>query len=392
MPRKSLEAIVEPKVLKWARESMGLDFKETAKRLKVVEDTVGKWESGQKKPTLIQLEKLAKIYKRPLAVFFLPEPPKEIPLPKDFRTLPMDNEKPFSLKTRLAIRRAQRLQSLATDLAKSINREIISQIGRAKLSDDPEVIAIRVRQQLGVEIQKQFSWKDENKAFNDWKKTIENRGILVFQIGIPLKEARGFSLAKGEIPAIVLNLHDSTTGRIFSLFHEYAHLLLNESGICDMEEINGFSGEARSIEKFCNHFAGAALVPKNALLDHQLIRSKEDSSPLPDEVLQELAKAFKVSQEVILRRLLILGRSTRDFYKRKREEWEAKVKRGEQRQRKWGRINPPKKCIRENGVPFVSLVLDTHREGKITYSDVADYLEIRLKHLPKIEQLVEGRV
>jgi len=72
MPRKSLEVVVEPRVLIWARKSIGMNIEEVAKRLNTGQDTVSKWESGQKKPTLIQLEKLARtIYQRPLAAFFL---------------------------------------------------------------------------------------------------------------------------------------------------------------------------------------------------------------------------------------------------------------------------------------------------------------------------------
>lgn len=388
MPSKSLEVSIEPKLLTWARESVGLSIQEVVKRLKVSEDTLRKLEFGQKPPTLIQIEKLAKIYKRPLAVFFLPTPPKEPPLPKDFRTLPTDKIKPFSLKTRLAIRRARRLQSLAIELAKSLNREIIPQIKKVGFSEDPEIVAIRVRKQLGIEIQTQLGWRDEKEALEEWIKIVEEKcGILVFQMSMPIEETRGFSLTEVEIPAIMLNLKDSTNGRIFSLFHEYAHLLIHDGGICDMGDQNHLSGEAKLVEKFCNHFAGAFLVPKDSLLNHDLIRLIKPPYQWSDKILKELAKNFKVSQEVVLRRLVMLDKASLDFYKRKREEWQ-----GKEWQKGWGRKNPPKKCIVENGIPFVSLVLDANRQGKITYSDIADYLAIRLRYLPEIEQLIGGKV
>lgn len=389
MPRKSLEAIVEPRVLIWARESIGMNIEGVAKRLNTSEDTVRKWESGQKKPTLIQLEKLARtIYKRPLAAFFLPEPPEEPPLPEDFRTLPRDKRKPFSPKTRLAIRRARRLQSLAIELANSLNREITPKIERTDLSDNPEVAASRTRKQLGVEIPMQFSWKNEASALNEWKKTVEKRGVLVFQLGIPLEETRGFSLIEGKFPAIVLNLSDEINGRIFSLFHEYGHLLLNGSGICDMGDEVYLSDENKSIERFCNHFAGAILVPKDVLINHKLIKSSGYRSHWPDKILKELARGFKVSQEVILRRLVILDLADKDFYKRKHEEWGTPPSRGGGR----GGRNLPKECVQNNGAPFVSLVLESHKKEKITYSDVADYLAIRLKHLSKVERFVRGKI
>ena len=386
MPHKSLEVSVEPKVLIWARKSIGRNIEEVAKRLKVSENTVASWELGQKKPTLVQLEKLAKtIYKRPLAAFFLPSPPTEPAPPTDFRTLPVDREIPFSSKTRLAIRRAQRLQSLATELKGTITKEAFK-IGSISLSDEPEEVAIEIRNDLKIDAQTQFHWKDENITLNEWKKVLENRGILVFQLSMPIEETRGFSLIENKIPAIVLNLRDSVNGRIFSLFHEYAHLLLDRSGICDMEEQN-YLRDDKTIEKFCNHLAGAILVPKNVLLGHELAKQKKWT----EEILGEIAKSFKVSQEVILRRLVILGLASRDLYKRKHEEWSAKAKEKQKEKRPF-KISQPKKCIKQNGAPFVSLVLDANKKGEITYSDVADYLGVRIKHIPKIEQLIGEKI
>lgn len=390
MPRKSIEVAVEPKVLRWARESIGRSIDEVAKKLKVSENTIINWESGLKKPTLIQLEKLASsIYKRPFASFFLPTPPVELPLPTDFRTLPTDKKLPFSSKTRLAIRRARRLQSLATDLTESFNLKIYK-VGTINLPDNPEVISTKVREELETNVQTQFDWKNEYMAFNEWKKTIETRRILVFQLSMPLEETRGFSLTDNKSPTIVLNLRDSINGRIFSLFHEYAHILLNESGICDMEEQDGLPEKEKTIERFCNHFAGAILVPRDVLLEHSLIKNKHITK-WSDEILKGLARSFKVSQEVILRRLTILGLASKEFYKRKHEQWLQESKELEWKKQVY-KISQPEKCVRENGIPLISLVIEAHKEGKITYSDIADYLGIRIKHLPKIEQLIGEKV
>jgi len=388
MPAKSFEADVKPKVLQWARETIGLSPIEAAKKFKVAEDTLNKWESGQKKPTIIQLKKLATVYKRPLAAFFLPEPPKEPSLPKDYRTLPQNEKKPFSPKTRVAIRRARRLQSLASELARNLNRKIGSEIERVRLSDDPEVIAAEIREKLGIEIQAQFGWKNEIEAISEWKKAIEKLGILVFHIGAPLEETRGFSLIDSEPRVIVLNLQDTINGRIFSLFHEYGHLLLNDSGICDMGDQDRLPENDKVVEKFCNHFAGAILVPKEALINHKLLSPIKYHPEWSDEVLRDLARRFKVSKEVILRRMVILGYADIDFYKKMREKWlKATFKR-----RGGGGRNPPKECVQKNGTPFISLVIESQRKEKITYSDVADYLEVRLKYLPKIEQFIEGKI
>jgi Zn-dependent peptidase ImmA (M78 family) len=385
MACKSMEVDIVPKILSWARESIGLSEAEVAKRLKTNESIVKKWELGDKKPTLIQLEKLAKtVYKRPLAAFFLPVPPKELPLPKDFRSIPTEERKPFSLKTLLAIRRARRLQTLTEELTKGLERYIPLRISKTDLANDPELVANSIRKELKVNIETQYSWKHEYEAFNEWKKGTENFGIFVFQLSMPLEETRAFSLIEGKFPAIVLNLSDVIKGRIFSLFHEFGHILLDNSGICNLEDQDYLTPENMRTEKFCNHFAGALLVPEDNLMNHELVRTTTYSSDWPEEILGRIAQDFKVSKEVIIRRLIIFNRASSAFYKRIREEW----KRKKYRKKGGGHRNPPKEVIQKNGIPFVSLVLESARKEKITYSDVADYLAIRLKYLPKVEQLI----
>ena len=80
---------IEPSILVWARETLGMSITEVANKLDKDRETVKQWEIGKTTPSLAQLEKLAyTIYKRPLAVFFLPKPPKESTAKQDFRTLP----------------------------------------------------------------------------------------------------------------------------------------------------------------------------------------------------------------------------------------------------------------------------------------------------------------
>jgi len=390
MPRKSFEVNIKPKILKWARETVGFNYEEVSKRVSVTPDTILKWESGEKNPTLVQLKKLSKVYKRPLAAFFLSEPPKEPPLPKDYRSLPANQIKPFSLKTRLAIRRARRLQKLALELSEITERKIATHLKKIYSTDPPEDVALSVRKWLGITIEDQFEWKNETQAFMEWKKAIENQGILIFQMPMPLDETRGFSLTDGEIPAIVLNETDAINARIFSLFHELGHILLNEGGLCDMGEDFASSTESTSLEIFCNHFAGAILVPKTILLNHPLVKPISKTSVWLDDDLRNIARDFKVSKEVILRRLVILDLASLTFYKKKRDEWQLQTKELMKKRKKGGRANPSKKCLQENGTPIVSLVLNSYRKDKITYSDVADYLSIRLKHVPKVEHLLEG--
>lgn len=385
MSSRTIEISVEPKLLVWARETIGMKRSVVSSKLKVSEKTLENWESGDWKPTLTQAEKLARVYKRSLATFFLSEPPKEQARPQDFRTISSKQKREFSSKMLLVIRRARRLQALAAELAQNGGRDLSLKLPNATLYDDPELLTAKLREQLGVSTETQTTvWKNERHALDGWKSSVEGLGILVLQIGMPMDEARGFSLVGDGIPVIVLNARDSIRAQIFSLFHECAHLLLNNFGVCDMKEGRHLSEEFGNVEKFCNHFAGALVVPKSLLETHVAVSSLKSGRHISDEELVNLSSFFKVSQEVILRRLVMIGKASQERYNIKRKQWEEEYKNIQS----GGRANPPKKCIRENGVTFVSLVLDAFREDRITYKDVGDYLTVRVKHLPKIEQIV----
>lgn len=69
---------VNQEILRWARESMNLTLEDVALRMNKDVETIEYWEEGTESPTYVQLETLAyHIYKRPIAVFFFPEPPLE---------------------------------------------------------------------------------------------------------------------------------------------------------------------------------------------------------------------------------------------------------------------------------------------------------------------------
>ncbi|MFZ4580102.1 MAG: ImmA/IrrE family metallo-endopeptidase [Myxococcota bacterium] len=92
---------------------------------------------------------------------------------------------------------------------------------------------------------------------------------------------------------------------MFTLAHELAHLLLGESGVSD---VGPASEPARDEEQWCNRFAAELLVPMDVL--RQVHRPQ---APLQDEILR-LARHFKVSTLVILRRVFDAGTLTRDAF------------------------------------------------------------------------------
>ncbi len=385
MPRQRVTIRVNPAVLKWARETSGTTVQDAAKRLKVPPGTFSRWESAETEMTLTHLRELAGYFKRPLAAFFLPSPPKEPDPPTDFRVLPGQTEK-FSRKTRLSIRRAVRLRSVAKDLLVGIQSDARPRLGAAQLTDDPGRIASRERENLRVDLEEQFRWTDGWQAFREWRGSVEEQNVLVFQFAMPIEDARGFSLSDDLPFVVVVSSSDAAHARIFTLFHEYAHLVLRRPGIClPGSEPRSRAPEA-SVEKWCNRFAGALLVPEVPLLSALKSGSIADPKRHPHESLAAASRLFKVSQQVVLRRMLDCHAISKAAFQKEMERLQAEAGRF---RRGGGPVSPARKCLSENGRLFTSLVLEAQGRNIITYADVADYLSLRLKYLREVKSSVE---
>ena len=375
---------VNPSVLKWARESSGWTIQEISKKLKVDPHALQKWESGEQPTTLAKLEGLANFYKRPLAAFFLPRPPEEPPRPADFRSLP-ERRGQFTRKTVLVIRRATRLQSVAGELTENLGRDNRALTGRVTLRENPEQIALQQRNELGVTVQEQVPWRDEYQAFEGWRNAVQAKNIYVFSFPMPIDDARGFSLSEKEPLAIVVNSSDTPRARIFTLFHEYGHLLLRESGICIPRDQRRKLEKNFDVEGWCNRFAAALLLPESALKEQLAHYDGNRPEPL-SEFLSQAARKYKVSQQAVLRRLRTLKLITEARFWREVKKLESLTL----LRRRGGRMLPPQSCIRQNGRLFVSLVMESKERELITYRDVSDYLSLDLKYLDKVRNLLTG--
>jgi Zn-dependent peptidase ImmA (M78 family) len=349
-------------------------------RIKRSPETIERWEAGQAEPPLAALEALAVFYKRPLAAFFLPGPPEEPPLPSDFRALGGGEAKPLTRKSRLAIREAQRLQRVAGELMQEAGLEMRRIAARQPDRVDIELLATEQRERLGVGLQEQTLWRNPYQALRRWIRAVEAQGLLVFQMSAPVEELRGICLSRALPAAVVLNAADAVHGRIFTLFHEYAHALFGTEAICTPEQAR-LSGESDDQpEGRCNRFAAALLLPKEAFatqfahpdggLDH----------------LQDLAQAFKVSREACLRRALSLGLISWDVCQAKVKEIRQETPARSRKPMRGPR--PPQRCLRSRGATFSRLVLQARAQDLLTTSDALDYLSLRIEHLDTVESLL----
>jgi Zn-dependent peptidase ImmA (M78 family) len=368
---------INPSVLIWAREQAGLQVEEVAKRIGISAIRLREWESGESFPTVRQLRLAGKAYRRPSAFFYLPKPPPAPPDLKDFRTA---HEVALTKSPALLyeIRRARTRRTVALDLLEDLKEDPIEFILDGSFSESPQHIANRIRKYLKIDLTTQFSWRDRYEALRSWIEAIEMAGILVSQYsGVTVSEARGFSIADRPLPLIAINAGDSPRGRIFTLMHEVAHLVLNLGGLCDLhDEITTHN----DIEPFCNSVAAEILVPESAILSEDIV-IRNDSPEWSNDDLRILANRFMVSQEVILRRLLSLGRTTDQIYKEKRISFLEQYSRIKRK----GFIEYYRKVLRNNGNTYTALVITAFQTNAITANDVSRYLgNVKLKHVDSI--------
>lgn len=377
MKRKTFEVEINPEIIKWARETSGWTEEEVAKRLRTSLDNYRKIESGKKKPTYKQIEILADCFRRPVATFFLPEPPKEPPIASSFRILPK-TDITFHKELLLAIRKARNYQSNLNELLPSLGISPEPDITKRKLEDDPLIVASEEREKLGISLERQLSWKNPYSAFNEWRSAIEKKGIFVFQFKFPLESARGFSLLDKNPPVIAINSTDNILARIFTLFHEYAHILL---GITEIYQEELYRDQ--QIENWCDTFASEILVPESALKKDEDFQKFFTSKQIQPDLLEKLSQKFKVSKKAILTRLRTLNLITFDEYQEQSKKLEQTYQ-----PKKEGFITPDQRCIQEKGPSFIYYVLQSKEKGIITTHDAIRLLSIKLKHIERIEKLI----
>lgn len=380
-----IEAFANPDVLRWARMMSGLTHEEVARKAGVKPERLRMWEEDVSRPTIRQLQKLSDIYRRPLAVFYFDTPPADDPTPRDFRRFDPEASEPLSPSLRLVIRDARVRRQAAIDLQDELD-DSPTQFGlNANLSENPEEVGERLRNAL--ESGTSPPTADSRQVFNFWRSTAERIGTLVFQAeNVDVEEMRGLSISERPFPSVVLNIKDVYPARSFSLLHELTHLMLNHGGLCIFEE-QGPHTDLQRTEVFCNHVAGATLLPASLLLQEPEVPLRRVRE-LPDQEVSDLARRYGASREAVLRRLVILDRIPIAFYQRKRREFAREFALRRQQPRKGGFAPPYTMAVARSGQRFTRLVLEAYDEERITASDVAEHLRIRLKHLDRIRAAV----
>jgi Zn-dependent peptidase ImmA (M78 family)/transcriptional regulator with XRE-family HTH domain len=374
---------VQPALLKWARVSAGLSLEDAALMLKREASELAAWEAGESAPTYPQLEKLAyQIYKRPLAVFFLPQPPEETSPQSEFRTLPDTDLRSLARDTRLHLRRAHAFQIGLHELfagRNPSNRRIWKDLS---ISQSGGVVAQAqaVRDYLGITLQTQVAWSDDESALRAWRKAIEDSGVFVFKAPFKQKDISGFCLKDNELPVIYLNNSTTKTRQIFSLLHELAHLLLDMSGLSkfDTSYVDRLPVAAQAIERFCNAVAAEILIP-SADFAAQTYAFPLEVQQVAEGQFVVLARRYGVSREAILRRFADQERVSASFYESMARRWEQ-----QKRNRTGGNWQSNQGAYLSSR--FAREVVGRHYRHQLTLEQAANLLGIKPKSYPRFEE------
>lgn len=382
---RSIPSLVKPKLLVWARESAGLSLAQASERTKFEVEILKSWESehADATPSIAQLRKLGDAYKRPIAVFFLSEPPHGFAAHREFRRLAGILPGKESPELLLALRWAVFRREAAVELYRLIGEAPHRIRTTLHPGMDAEEAGHHIREMLGVTWRAQTDWTSAYEALSTWRSAMEAKGVLVFQSsGVDLEEMRGTCIPDQPLPAILLNSKDAPHGRIFSLLHEFAHILLHAGGHQTSRMVGARSPEEQPLEIAANAFAAAALLPANSFTATAELYAGATKGD--DDALRRLAQKVKVSPEVILRRLVTLRKAPEGTYRRKRDAWGTTL---------WyvrgpvgGPVPMEVRTLANDGRGYTRLVMNAYDQRLISTNAASNYLGVRPRHFTNIRR------
>ena len=292
---------LNPALLRWARERAGLSGEDLAGKFR----RLSEWETGEAQPTLKQVEAFARAVHVSVGYLFLSEPPEEsIPI-ADFRTMTGDGLAKPSPDLLDMIYACQERQSWYREFARVSQQPEIGFVGSVTLETPVETVAAWMREDLNFQVADRRKCTTWTNALRLFIQRADEAGVLVMVSGVVLSnnhrrlnpsEFRGFALSDSLAPLVFVNGADTKAGQMFTLAHEIAHLWLGSSAVSGMEARPEMP--SRREEVWCNAVAAEFLIPLGAL--HTELHQGEE---LP-ETMSRLARIFKVSTLVVLRRLL----------------------------------------------------------------------------------------
>lgn len=396
------EININHNILKWCREQSGFtpEYVVEAANISPIKATKNKeeissverlreLEQGTRKPTLTQLKAFAKIYQRPIMTFFLNAPPKVENKLVDFRTidsLPHEKDSPEFARLK---RRLINLQEELSALERESGSAPLDFIGLAKGNENIEEFVSFIRKKLDFSFAQQLHAKDDEDLFKILRDKIQDIGVYVvlegnlgsYHSNISTEEFRGIAITDIFAPLIAINSNDYKQAMLFTLLHEFAHILLGDSSVSNVS-VNTMRVDAKEV--FCNKFAAEFLLPAC-----EVLRKTASSFNVDDifDTVSNYAKQFKVSIMVMARRLYDLGKINNDIYTEIVSSIKRQIAKKKERQREKENAGVVSRNILDKyrlGTKVIATVLGATYSGRMSVVDASVLLNVNSSRLDRI--------
>jgi len=384
------KAFITPNVLNWARESARMTESIAAAKVSVTIEKLQEWENGISQPTIKQAQTLAKAFKRPFALFFLPEVPRDFQPLQDFRK---SGAKSLTTSSIFIIREIQQKQAWISDLNSDNEEGLLSFVGRFNINDSPQLVAEDILKTLDIYPTK---YKTEN-PIRDWIDAAESNGIYISRtsfinsrLKLNSEEVQGFAISDPYAAFIFINSEDWNAPQLFTLVHEIAHIWIAETGISNEVE-PGIKDKSKHhpVEIFCNEVAAHALMPKDFMLNLS-VQSFDNIKEV-----YKAAKSIGVSSFALIVRALNFNLVTFPNYQNLKKqadfEYSEYLKKEAQKKAKKkekdssGGPNYFLLQLNRNSRLFTQTVLDAFRGGFIEPTLASNLLNVQVNKFQKLE-------
>lgn len=378
---------VNPKSLEQARKRLRLEAKEVVEQAKqlgsdyagITEQTLHAWETGKSEPELRHIEALSQIYVCPVGWFFLSSIPTETP-GLDFRGVASGAK--VGGRGMQTLSRFLELAEWAEGVAVQTGQFVKPAIGQASVKDNIDNVVATERRRLHFDPEVRSAWEHPKDAFNWWRRQIEDLGVYCFLMRLPSEEIRGVSHRGQHGGAFILvNSEDAelATGRTFTLLHEYAHLMLRKSLVCDFRGREG----GTQIERFANRFAARMLlVPAELQTRLEELDLRESRDEWSDGLLDKIREPFCVSRDVVAICLEELDLAPKGFYASKRAIWSKRKPFGRSKLPQKGRTQATQRLKMVGGT--LARVLASEAAAVLPALEIAEVLEVKVERIPEV--------
>ncbi len=383
-------AAVNPEILKWARKSSKITLEKAAKTISKTckPERIKEWETaeGNDVPSAKQVEKLSRLYRRPLDVFYLPFIPKDFPALKDFRK---NKEEGMNTALIFMMREVQEKQEWLSGFLSKNKQKKADFVGKYNIKSDPAVVAKDIRKTLNADPADKY-----DKPLKYWIEKAEAKNIYITlssnyhtRLKLDSDIFKAFVIADKFAPFIFINSDDWDHGQLVTLIHELVHIWIGVSGISNETELDVSKTDTHPVEKFCSQVTALILTPEDEL---------KKFLPKPDKVeykqISKAARKIGVNKSTIIYRAqelgLISNNLVNELKKNANEEWKEFLFKLSQKKKSSGGPNYYVMQLRRSSKAFSNIVMDNYKRGRINGSDASRLLKVKEANFVKFEKYI----